>query len=338
MSHHVAEQQGTIAGVPPGSAARRTSFESRDPRAVDAFFQRTFGPVFSLRVEQPEVHLQVDGVRAGGYGIDDVTLDGVSMSVAPQGLLKVCHLTKGTIDWRRRRVSDRLGVGDVGLLSEPDQSHWCRWRAADVVLVTLSGELLRRVATVQPDGRPHRVGFTDHRPVSAAAARQWNETVALVAETLSADESADSVLVTGSAGRLLAATALATFPNTTVLDETPVDHTDATPETLRRALAYIESNSDRDIGVVDIAEAACVTVRAVQLAFRRHLDTTPMTHLRQTRLDRAHESLRHAHPEDGMTVTQIAARWGFSSPSRFSMFYRAEYGRLPSQTLREDPP
>jgi hypothetical protein len=33
--------------------------------------------------------------------------------------------------------------------------------------------------------------------------------------------------------------------------------------------------------VADIAAAARVTTRAVQLAFRRHLDTTPTDYLRQ---------------------------------------------------------
>lgn len=339
---HVAEQQGelrpALGRLDAGNDSERTSFETHDPRRIDDYFEVAYGPVFNVRVEQPTVHLRVDGVRAGGYGIDEVSLDGVSMTVEPQGMLKVCRLTKGTIDWRQRRVSDRLDVGDVAMLSEPNLAHWCRWRGAGVVLVTLTDELLERVAATPPTGRPHRIGFTGNRPVSAAAAEQWNQTVALVAETLGSKEAASSVLVTGSAGRLLAATALATFPNTTVLDEAPIDRTDATPETLRRALAYIEANPDLDIGVVDIARAACVTVRAVQLAFRRHLDTTPMAHLRQIRLDRAHQDLRNADPDDGTTVTGVAARWGFSSPSRFSLFYRAEYGQLPSQTLREARP
>ncbi len=36
----------------------------------------------------------------------------------------------------------------------------------------------------------------------------------------------------------------------------------------------------------------------------------------------------------GLTVTAVAYRWGFSSPSRFAEHYRAAYGELPSETLR----
>ena len=71
---------------------------------------------------------------------------------------------------------------------------------------------------------------------------------------------------------------------------------------------------------------------AVQLAFRRHLDTTPIEYLRRVRLDRAHHDLIAADPAR-VTVTAIAVRWGFPSPSRFAARYRQAYGISPSHTL-----
>ena len=76
-----------------------------------------------------------------------------------------------------------------------------------------------------------------------------------------------------------------------------------------------------------------MTLRAVQHTFQRHLGTTPMAYLRRVRLDRARQELRAASPAHA-TVTQIANRWGFSSPSRFTAHYRAAYGELPRDTLR----
>jgi AraC-like DNA-binding protein len=75
-------------------------------------------------------------------------------------------------------------------------------------------------------------------------------------------------------------------------------------------------------------------MRAVQLAFRRHMDTTPMTYLRRVRLDHAHRELMAADPAE-QTVTGIAYRWGFPSPSRFATYYRDVYGVLPGRTLRQ---
>jgi anti-anti-sigma factor len=104
--------------------------------------------------------------------------------------------------------------------------------------------------------------------------------------------------------------------------------------TAGRAIAFIEERARDDISVADIAAAAFVTVRAVQLAFRQHLDTTPLTYLRQVRLERAHDELLSADP-DRTTVTAVAAGWHFTNASRFAAYYRAAYGVPPALTLRQ---
>ncbi|WP_234365235.1 helix-turn-helix domain-containing protein [Streptomyces sp. RTd22] len=40
------------------------------------------------------------------------------------------------------------------------------------------------------------------------------------------------------------------------------------------------------------------------------------------------------HADRPVTVTEIAARWGFWHPGRFAALYRESYGRSPHQTLR----
>ncbi|MGN6751911.1 MAG: helix-turn-helix transcriptional regulator [Intrasporangium sp.] len=341
MDHPVEQVVGRQDRIPPNgtvshSPPARTSFATTDPERVGDYVRRAFGPGVTVRAEEPEVHLRVEGIHAGSYRVDDVALSGASVTVEPHPVLVVARLLSGSIDWRQRRAGDRFGIGDVVILGDVDVGHRSRWYDAGAVVVTLTAELIQRVAADDSEARVRRVRFTGRRPVSPAAARQWLQTVGFVTESITNEEAAASRLVIGSAGRLLAATALATFPNTSVLDDRRVDRSDATSETVRRALAFIESNADLDIGVEDIAQARCVTARAVQLAFRRHLDTTPMAELRRVRLARAHDDLRNASPDDGTTVTLVAARWGFPSPSRFSSLYRGVHGRLPSQTLRGD--
>ena len=174
--------------------------------------------------------------------------------------------------------------------------------------------------------------FTSLRPLRGREAT-WHRATRFVDEVL-ADPSSDvSPLLVGSAARLLAATALTVFPNTAVVEATSVDRHDAHPAAVRRAIAFIESAPEADLSVDDIARAAHVTPRALQLAFRRHLDTTPLQHLRRVRLELAHRQLQAALPGDGLSVTTVAARWGFT-PSRFAEHYRAAYGVTPRQTLR----
>jgi len=152
---------------------------------------------------------------------------------------------------------------------------------------------------------------------------------------MSDPETAAAPLVVASATQLLAAVTLATFPNTALTDPTIEDRHDAHPATLRRAMTFIEENAHRDIAVIDIAAAAFVTVRAVQLAFQRHLGVTPLEYMRRVRLDHAHQDLKRASPGEGLTVTAVAYRWGFRSSSRFAAAYRAAYGVSPSRTLRQ---
>ncbi|GLY75300.1 helix-turn-helix transcriptional regulator [Actinoallomurus iriomotensis] len=136
-------------------------------------------------------------------------------------------------------------------------------------------------------------------------------------------------LVVSTASRHLAASVLNAFPNTALAGRSDADRRDAHPRTLRRAIAFVEANAGRDISATDIAEAAHVSARAVQPAFRRHLDTTPMAYLRRVRLDCARAEPRAAVRGE-TTVPRVAARWGFARPSAFAARHRAVYGESPS--------
>lgn len=187
------------------------------------------------------------------------------------------------------------------------------------------------------DNTPHCAGqpvrFTGYRPVSAQAATTWNKTYDYVRDLVASTSDEAAPLVVGSAARILAAVTLSTFPNTTLRKPTIEDRHDAHPPALRRAITFIDDNAHHDITPLDIAVAARVSIRSVQLAFRRHLATTPTAHLRSARLENAHRQLLTADPSD-TTVSAIAMRWGFASHSSFTAHYRAAYGIPPSQTLR----
>ncbi|WP_031078098.1 AraC family transcriptional regulator [Streptomyces sp. NRRL WC-3742] len=107
------------------------------------------------------------------------------------------------------------------------------------------------------------------------------------------------------------------------------------PSALRRATDFCAEHADEAVSVADIAQAARVGLPALREGFRRHLDTTPLAHLRRVRLDRAHQDLLAvAQGRASGTVTEIACRWGFTHLGRFSAEYRRAYGRTPSETLR----
>lgn len=104
------------------------------------------------------------------------------------------------------------------------------------------------------------------------------------------------------------------------------------PRHLRLAEGFIAAHLDQPITLEDVAGAAGISPRGLQLAFRAHRGTTPLGFWREARLARAHADLLAAPP--GTTVTAVALRWGFTHFGRFAELYRARYGLSPRDTLR----
>lgn len=109
--------------------------------------------------------------------------------------------------------------------------------------------------------------------------------------------------------------------------------TSIVPAHVRRAERFLEENAANAVGLSDVARAAGTSARALQLAFRRFRDTTPMAHLRALRLEQARRALADAG-RDGGSVTSVAVALGFGSVSRFAADYKSRFGETPSVTLR----
>lgn len=265
----------------------------------------------------------------------DRNILGMTLDVTgdPRGLLVIGHLRSGLARYGTNGTERSYRPGDVFLAIQPGQPHVGHSIDIDTELTVIDPVLLSQVAATAPTRTPQPLRFTGCDPISAESARLWLNTCAYVRDTFLAVPGATAEpLVTASVERLLAAVALAVFPNNALTDPTTEDQRDANPAILRRAVAFIDEHAHEDITVAGIAAAGRVTVRAVQLAFRRHLETTPTAYLRRIRLDHAHRELATADPALN-TVTAVAYRWGFSSPSRFAAYYRQVYGAHPSQTL-----
>lgn len=110
--------------------------------------------------------------------------------------------------------------------------------------------------------------------------------------------------------------------------------TAAAPGAVARAIELMEAAPGADIDLAGLAEYTGVSGRALQLAFRRDLDTTPLRHLRELRLEQAHRALLAG--QEGSSVAQIARAAGFGHLGRFASAYRDRYGHLPSRDLGRD--
>jgi AraC-like DNA-binding protein len=320
--------------VPRDEKSTRIVFDSTDPECTEAFLSAAYSTSVKISGDRENYWFRHVLVRSGSFYVNTMDHTGTTeIRAEPYPALAVVRMRRGI----RTRIDldQSFGPGDLALSGNPGDGYRTRYESTryDTVIVSMPAAV--EAASNRPDDDLGPLRVASLRPISPAAAQRWLQTVDFVTTSLRANPDAMSQpLLNGAITRLLAATLLATFANTWTTEPHRQDRVDATPTALSRAVSFIETNADLDISAVDIARAAHVTVRAVQFAFRRHLDTTPMTYMRRVRLERAHEQLLAASPEDGTTITQVAARWGYTDPSRFSACYRRAYGQPPSHTLR----
>ncbi|MGB0505414.1 MAG: AraC family transcriptional regulator [Pikeienuella sp.] len=109
------------------------------------------------------------------------------------------------------------------------------------------------------------------------------------------------------------------------------DEPKSAPYHVRRARRFIRENSDTPITMADVAAAAGVTPRSLQMGFRTAYDMTPMQYLQRERLNQTRFDLLHGDP--AATVTEVAQARGFAHMGRFSAAYKTAFGEGPSETV-----
>jgi AraC-like DNA-binding protein len=318
------------------TAVRSTEFEISRTEAIEQFLVQAYGTSMRIHSDGNRHRLRHRRIDADAFAVETAYQSAeLEFEVEPLNTIVVTRTATSRLERVSGRVGRRYGANELFLMGQPDQPYTARWTPGEIENCIIDPAMLARVSAAAPGRRPDPIRFTSLDPHSPAAAANWRATRSYVADLLGRPEAAAAPLVIASAARLLAAVTLATFPSNAVTGPTIEDRHDAHNDTLRRAVRFIEENAGQDITVTEIATAARVTVRAVQLAFRRHLDTTPMAYLRRVRLDHAHRDLAAADP-GSTSVTAVAYRWGFASSSRFAAAYRQAYGVTPSSTLYQD--
>ena len=97
--------------------------------------------------------------------------------------------------------------------------------------------------------------------------------------------------------------------------------------------ALILTHPNKPLTSDEICAALDVSERILRACCGQHLGMGPMSDMRFRRLQSVRRALRRADPVIA-NVSQIAAQYGFSQTGRFAGAYRAQFGELPSVTLR----
>ena len=314
----------------------RYQWASTDPEAANDYLRATYTDFRPIATEPAGFTFWTEVAATDLFGIGRLRHSGpVRARCDPLSALVVVQTLAGG----PHHVDDGTGfVGGTLKLSPTWSDYDTGWQDVTVQTAVLDHDEVSRIAAELSGLDPEAVAFTSAAPVSAALADHWCRLSTHVHDdVLSSDALMSAPLVRSNMMRHLATTLVTTFPNTALellMDPATSDGGAAEPATVRRAVEFMDSHAHEDIGLTEIADAARIGARSLQLAFRRHRDITPLEYLRRVRLESAHRDLLAGDPTRGDRVEAIAARWGFGHPGRFSVIYREHYGRSPSATLR----
>lgn len=183
--------------------------------------------------------------------------------------------------------------------------------------------------------RPHGVEFLSPAPTAARGLYDWGRRLTDMAarqpELFDLPQTQTAVEVE------LLEHVLAALGAAVPIEQSPHDVTrQIHSQVVQIAENYAMDHVAEPLYVTDLCEAAGVSERTLQYAFKEVMGMSPITFLTRLRLHRVRQALRTATPGT-TTVTAEALRWCFWHFGQFSKAYKNCFGELPSETLRRDP-
>lgn len=101
---------------------------------------------------------------------------------------------------------------------------------------------------------------------------------------------------------------------------------------VRRAESYIESHWNEPITIARLARATAASARSIFYHFKNSRGQSPMSFVKQVRLEHAREMLESSGTN--RSVTEIAVDCGFGNLGHFAGDYLKRFGERPSDTLK----
>jgi AraC family ethanolamine operon transcriptional activator len=92
----------------------------------------------------------------------------------------------------------------------------------------------------------------------------------------------------------------------------------------------------RPLTTAELCEVAGCRARWLEISFKQHYGLAPIAYHRFLRMRAAHDELCRMRPDE-TSVTGVALDHGFHHLGRFSVGYRALFGKSPSATLARPP-
>ncbi|WP_267420614.1 MULTISPECIES: AraC family transcriptional regulator [unclassified Curtobacterium] len=229
------------------------------------------------------------------------------------------------VDLDGERVESRR---DVPTLYPTEQPFVVIGSDSDQRLVHLSRAMVHDVAVDHYDVGESPLRFDHHRAPDASALGRWGD--ALVSLSRALRDGVES-RAWGDAKRAAAEAFLGLYPPRS--EALPAELSLPRNARLRAMVEHVHAHVREPVTVGDLATVGELSVRSVQESFARVLGVSPLTYLREVRLERVRDDLLQQDPQS-VTVGDVARRWGFAHLGRFSAAYYERFGEYPKQTLR----
>jgi AraC-like DNA-binding protein len=135
-----------------------------------------------------------------------------------------------------------------------------------------------------------------------------------------------------NSAKLLAELAAMVFFDFTDTLESGKRYCAASMRQVQLAEQLMQARLSEAVSIPEIAESLDISVRALQIAFRRHRQTSPKQFMDKLRLEEVRRRLRGATPSDN--VTGVVFECGIAHLGRFAANYRRQFHETPLDTLR----
>lgn len=335
-----ADGEHGLAAPAGGLLSNYPLFSSEDVDEAKQKVAEVFCPhTLKLALPRQHVHAQHNMVRLNEMTVNYLTY-GAAVDIDPGQLQRFYLVQIPLAGHAEVQCGDQLVHSDsrVATLLNPDMSTFMRWdQDCEQVLLWIPREAIeRRLAMLLGMDSVGSLSFAVSLPQHEGNSSAWCQTVIDLVRNL--DRNGNVWLRYPSA-----VSSMEDFLLRNLLLFQPHNFTEvlehgfepARPRHLQRAIDYIQAHAAEPLTVAEIAQAACVSIRALEEGFKRHLNTTPMIYLRDIRLDLVRKQITAlAALGQSASISDIAYQFGFTHLGRFAAYYKQRFGVSPSSTLR----
>lgn len=103
-----------------------------------------------------------------------------------------------------------------------------------------------------------------------------------------------------------------------------------TNESLKKAIAYIRVNYQRDLSIQEVSSQLSIGERYLRKLFTQYLNMSPIEYINQLKINKALELLKNTE----MSIKEICFVCGFQSPQYFSKVFKQQIGISPRDISR----